>query len=341
MLKRCRAVALSLAAALLVASAALRVHAAADPCAIEGVERIVAIGDVHGAADSFVAILRTTGLIDARDRWSGGRAHLVQLGDIVDRGGDSRKALDLLRRLEREASSAGGGVHMLLGNHEAARMLGDLRFVSPGEYQAFVTRDSERNRRRFIESVEGADPAQLLQQTPLGWLELRVEFGRTGTYGRWLRSLETVVKIDGVLFVHGGISPAVAAMSCHDINATVRRELGDDLDQTRAAPLQSLAARQDGPLWYRGLVNATDADRPAIDDMLLKQHARAAVVGHTISPDRRIRVLLGGRVVQIDTGMQTGYVPDGRPSALEIRGSEFTAIYQDSREPLTIGEPSK
>src|SRR5262245_51188475 len=117
--------ALALAASLLLAPS-LHPRVGAASCGIDGVERIVAVGDVHGAYDRFVEILQTTGLIDNRQRWSGGRAHLVQLGDVVDRGPDSRKVLDLLQRLEGEAASAGGAVHSLLGNHEIARMLGDL-----------------------------------------------------------------------------------------------------------------------------------------------------------------------------------------------------------------------
>ena len=51
----------------------------------------------------------------------------------MDRGPDSRKALDLLERLQDEAQRSGGAVHALLGNHEIMRMLGDLRYVTPGE----------------------------------------------------------------------------------------------------------------------------------------------------------------------------------------------------------------
>src|SRR5260370_40691467 len=88
------------AAALAAVSFGPRTRAATAPsrCAIDGVERIVAVGDVHGAYDRFVEILKTAGLIDDQLHWSGGRAHLVQTGDVVDRGPDSRKAIDFLRQ---------------------------------------------------------------------------------------------------------------------------------------------------------------------------------------------------------------------------------------------------
>src|SRR5438105_2091485 len=103
-------VAAAMLTGVLAAPAGPRLEAAEPPCEIEHIDRIVAIGDVHGAFDRFVELLRTTGLVDARLRWIGGRTHLVQLGDVVDRGADSRKVLDLLRRLEEDAPRAGGAV---------------------------------------------------------------------------------------------------------------------------------------------------------------------------------------------------------------------------------------
>src|SRR5207249_4430613 len=136
-LRSARAFTVLFAAAFVASSP--RAIPAASACEWTGIERVVAIGDVHGAYDRFVEILKTARIVDNDLRWSGGRTHLVQTGDVLDRGDDSRKALDLIRRLERPAQSAGGAVHALLGNHEIARMLGDLRYVAAGEYAAFAT----------------------------------------------------------------------------------------------------------------------------------------------------------------------------------------------------------
>jgi hypothetical protein len=103
----------------------------------DGVERIVAIGDLHGDYDQFVRLLRSAQLINAKDRWTGGKTHLVQTGDVPDRGPGTRRILDLLMRLEREPRKAGGYVHPLIGNHEAMNLYGDLRYVVAGEYEAF------------------------------------------------------------------------------------------------------------------------------------------------------------------------------------------------------------
>lgn len=338
---------LSLAAAIAIALAIATVqalapplHAAGSSCQFETTDRVVAIGDVHGAYDQFVEILRTTGLLDERLRWAGGRAHLVQLGDVVDRGPDSRKALDLLDRLQDEARRAGGAVHQLLGNHEVMRMLGDLRYTVPGEYEAFISPRSGQYRNEVIQAAPPAQRERLFKETPLGLVDIRLAFGRNGEYGDRLRKLDVAVKINGILFAHGGISPAVAGKSCDVINATVRRELTADLDKTRAAPLKSLTASEDGPLWYRGLAKEPDSFASSVDDILAKQNAHAIVIAHTVIPDGRIRARFGGKVFQIDTGMQPAYVATGRASALEIQHGVFTAIYQDRRDVLS-GSPAE
>ena len=125
---------------LFVLAAAMAASAAAardESCEITGAERVVAIGDVHGAYPEFLAVLRMAGLVDEKGHWTGGRTHLVQTGDILDRGSGTKQVMDLLMKLEGQAKKAGGRVHALLGNHEAMNLLGDLRYVSREEYKAF------------------------------------------------------------------------------------------------------------------------------------------------------------------------------------------------------------
>ena len=317
-----------------------------DPCDVNGVERVVAVGDVHGAYDQFVAILRKAGIVDRRGRWAGGRTHFVQVGDVVDRGADSRKALDLLMRLERDAPKTGGRVYPLLGNHEVAAMLSDVRYASPGEYTAFRTPASEAVRELYYERLltdqrnsagksgqpfdEAAFRREFLQRTPLGFVERQVAFGPTGQYGQWLRRRDTVVRINQVVFVHGGISPVTVDLGCTAINERVRAELTTDFDRMLASQETSLVAGPDGPLWYRGLAELDEQTAaPQIDAVLARLKATAIVGGHTPVAGGRIGVRFGGKVFQIDTGMLSSVFTGGRASALEIKGGVFTAIYLD------------
>ena len=110
----------------------------------------------------------------------------------------------------------------------------------------------------------------------------------------------------------------------------------EDLNKTVEAPLASLTAQVDGPLWYRGLAQEPEAFAPQIDEILAKAQARAIVVGHTVTPTGRVTGRFDGRVIQIDTGMQPAYAQGGRASALEIAHGEVTAIYVDRRDPVPL-----
>src|SRR5271163_4171520 len=110
-------------------------------------EAVVAIGDVHGDFDDFIAILQRVGLIDAQHHWSGGKTILVQVGDVLDRGPKPREAMDLLMSLEKGAPSAGGRVVSLLGNHEMMNVMGDLRYVTAVNYASFAEANSEERRK--------------------------------------------------------------------------------------------------------------------------------------------------------------------------------------------------
>lgn len=322
-----------------------------DPCHIEGVRRIVAIGDVHGAYPEFVRILRAADVIDSRDRWSGRDTYLVQTGDVLDRGPDSRRVLDLLRRLERDAPKSRGRVISLVGNHEVMRLLAQMRDSNAAEIEAFRTARSaeirDGARARWLEGERAAarqngtpiDDAELIarfdRETPLGFVEMLYAFSRDGDYGRWIRANHAAVRINGILFLHGGVSRRVAPLGCEGINAGVRAEITTGLEQLRHAPLQSLSMSDDGPLWYRGLALEEDATfAPEVDKILDAVKARAIVIGHTVSETGRIRPRFNGRIVQIDTGMLTSVYLSGRPSALEIVGNTWTAIYEEGRKSI-------
>jgi hypothetical protein len=332
------------------APARLSAQAAPAPvCDLTTAERVVAVGDVHGAYDSFVAILRAAGLIDSRERWAGGRAIFIQTGDVLDRGNDSRRVVDLLRRLEREAQRAGGRVLPLLGNHELMRVLGDWRYVSPGELRGFRNADSDQLRELVYGNIvaanreraaaekmpfdERAFREQFLKEVPHGFIEMRQAFDVKGEYGAWVRARPTMAMVNGIAYLHGGISPKVAPLGCAGINAAVTKELASIPVAPERIP-DLLSAAEDGPLWYRGLaLEPEEAFAPALSTILEQIKAKAFVIGHTPVLPGRIVTRFGGRVVQIDGGMLAGeFFPKGTPVALEIRGTEMTAIFLDRRE---------
>jgi hypothetical protein len=359
----------------------------AAPVAAGG--RVVAIGDVHGSYEGLVSILQEVCLIDEENHWIGGDATLIQTGDLFDRGFHVRDVLDLLMRLQNEAAAAGGKVEVLLGNHEGMNLTTFYRDVNPKVYDTFVDAKSEKRRKsgyrdfkvywRFRAEAMGAGAPHFTDETeekwmaahPPGWLEYTEALGPKGHYGKWLRQRPVAVLIDGVLFIHAGLSPALAGLSIEDINARVAEEL-ELYDRARksmirnhlvqpTADLNALVAAyraqsephpafaeldnvdswflraEEGPVWFRGAARwDEDTHGGQMSNLLAAVGAEKMVVGHSPRRDGHIEVRFGGSVFLIDTGMLSSHYTGGRPSALVIEGGVFTAVYPEETEVLEV-----
>ena len=88
--------------------------------------RFVVIGDVHGQYEPFISLLRHAGLIDASLNWIGGHDRMLQIGDIFDRGPQSKESDALLDKIQLQAAQAGGEVIRLVGNHELEILLSNF-----------------------------------------------------------------------------------------------------------------------------------------------------------------------------------------------------------------------
>ncbi|MDF2368159.1 metallophosphoesterase family protein [Sneathiella sp.] len=79
-------------------------------------QRAYVIGDIHGRKDLLTPLLEQIAM--DRARREDAQAHLIFLGDYVDRGPDSSAVIDLLLELKQTEMN----VITLKGNHEAAMM---------------------------------------------------------------------------------------------------------------------------------------------------------------------------------------------------------------------------
>ncbi len=309
----------------------------------EGVERIVAIGDIHGDYENYLAVLRIAGLINKKGKWSGGKAHLVQTGDLPDRGPDTRKIIEHIRKLAKQAKKKGGRVHSLIGNHEAMNMYGDLRYVHPGEFEAFVNRNSANLRDRYYEvymqnmatqNPEGfaALPENHREQWnlkfPLGWVEHRKAWdpawNAKGEISNWVLERKVSIKINDAIFLHGGISGHYCQNSLESITDKAHSSL-EHYDPKNPGILED----EFGPLWYRGLSGQEPhALSETVDAILDFQGIRHIVVGHT--PTRGvIWPRYDAKVVMIDTGISSAY--GGYLAYLEMTPEGLFAGYKGGK----------
>ena len=285
------------------------------PCVWSGVERVVAVGDLHGDYDHFVRILRSpkVGLLDENLRWIGGRTHLVQIGDVMDRGDRAKDIFDLLMRLEKEAAAAGGMVHVLFGNHEEANMtgiaLGYPDYVQVDQFFAFLPasfkkaaekkylarhpRDERaRARARGLDIREDAGwrgyweevLAESKQAKGLDEAGLAYTRNFNDTYGRWLLGKNVVIRIDDVVYVHAGIHPRFSSWKLEDINELYQFELRVFALRQFSTPTSgqdrqpTMIYSPDSPLRIRQ--NEDNTSPEEMDRILANLGARRMVVGH-------------------------------------------------------------
>jgi len=352
-------------------AAALLASAADVPCVWTGIAKITAIGDLHGDYDNFVQILKGTHLVDGDLHWAAGNIHLVQTGDIMDRGTQARQILDLLMRLEKEAPETGGMVHVLLGNHEEMNITGISldypTYVTVEQFVSFLPEEFRKAREAaYISRLRGDEKTLAMAQgldlssdaVRAYWTDLMRNnaaarrayvAGFNETYGKWLAEKNAVIKIDDIVFCHGGISEKYSTWSLHEINSTLRRELRlfqgygsrDPREFPRAFRPEMVYA-QDSPLWYRGLALMDEKSSvKEIDRILANLKARVMVVGHTryesggsspVIPDLNNLSRFHGKVYIIDTGISSVY--GGILSALVIEGETIT-LWEPRGEVIT------
>ena len=308
-----------------------------------GVERVVAIGDIHADYDQYIRVMESAGLLNRRGRWSGGETHLVQTGDIPSRGADTRKIVDHLRRVARQAERAGGYVHMLIGNHEAMNVVGDLRYKTPGEFAAFETRNSARLRdmqwQLQVERMSTNDPGfaeidleeyrkEWEKTVPLGWVEHRQAWMLSGEYGEWVKGNPVAVRVNDSIFLHGGISAKYCKFSLESLTEQVITAM-ENFDPA----VESILYDPLGPLWYRGMAreNETEVYSQTLDNILERYGVRRIVIGHSPTGGA-VWPRFDQRVIVNDTGIAAHF--GSHIGILELTADGVTAIYGDTRIPL-------
>ncbi|HRX31233.1 MAG TPA: ankyrin repeat domain-containing protein [Tenuifilaceae bacterium] len=229
----------------------------------QNVEKIVAVGDIHGDYDTLISLLKGANVIDSRLNWVFGKGHLVIIGDIFDRGDKVTQSLWLTYRLWVQAPKSGGQVHLIFGNHEWLALNNDYRYLSL-KYR------------------------YLMGGLKLNYSDIYNSYSQLGTF---IRTFRVGVKINGILFTHAGISSTIAEKnySLNEFNQTLWSLLNPlpnsmilNYDFVQVA--ENLLSEY-GPLWYRGYIynlpNIPIATTDDVEKVLSKYNSTALVFGHT------------------------------------------------------------
>ncbi|PTQ13571.1 metallophosphoesterase [Sphingomonas oleivorans] len=167
----------------------------ARPAAVPAGLRIYAIGDIHGRRDLLDSLIAMIDEDDHRRRPA--KTMLIFLGDVVDRGPDSRGVIERLITLGDSPQQT----LFLMGNHEEMLLLahdGDPRVASQLDHiggrqtlASYGVDDREFDR---------SDPERLVRLLRERIPKQHIDF---------LRSFRDAIVIGDYLFVHAGIRPGI------------------------------------------------------------------------------------------------------------------------------------
>ena len=233
---------------------------------------ILAISDIESGYKAFRDFLMANKVIDTNLDWKFGKGHLVLVGDFIDRGFSSTQVLWFIYKLEQEAKKQGGQVHFIIGNHELYNMQGKYESASYKYYG--------------VASILGKQPHDLYNQHSF--------------IGKWLTSKNTLERINGYLFAHGGIHPDLAnyAITLDQVNQINRDNYRYSyFPKPKESVEQLVLSNKKGICWYRGYFE-DDLSQENVEKGIDKFDAKAIVVGHTIQ--RRVKKLYDGKVFAID-----------------------------------------
>ncbi|KAK7293419.1 hypothetical protein RJT34_16284 [Clitoria ternatea] len=307
------------------------------PTRLPSPRRLIAIGDLHGDLKKSKEALRLAGLIDPADRYTGGSATVVQVGDVLDRGGDELKILYFLEKLKRDAAKSGGRIITMNGNHEIMNVEGDFRFVTKAGVEEFrVWGEWFRIGNKMKTLCHGLDkPKDPMEGVPESFPGVRKKYldgfrARVAALrpngpisSRFLSQNVTVLVVGDSIFVHGGLLPVHVSYGLEKINEEVREWINGS--KGRFSP--SHCRGRNGVVWVRSFSHEVEqkCDCSALEHVLATvPGVKRMVMGHTIQTVG-INGVCEDKAIRIDVGMSKG-CGDGLPEVLEINGTSGLRI---------------
>ncbi|KAK1271510.1 hypothetical protein QJS04_geneDACA006172 [Acorus gramineus] len=293
--------------------------------------------------DFTVSALSLAGLIDPSTlRWSGGPTVAVQVGDVLDRGGDEIRLLYLLHRLRLEAAASGGALITMIGNHEVMNVHGDFDCAGPSGLEEFKNwgfwYQIGLSMKTKCEGLQ--NPKDPFNGVPKSFPGVRKEFHEAlraraaalrpdGPISkRFLSQNPTVVIVGDSVFVHGGLLQDHVKYGLDRMNREVREWISGGSDGGGGRSPGFVRGRE-GVVWLRRFSDGVCdcANLEAVLGMI--PGAKRMVMGHTIQR-AGINGACEDRAVRIDVGLSKG-CGDGLAEVLEILdgGSVVQVISSD------------
>jgi len=133
-----------------------------------------------------------------------------------------------------------------------------------------------------------------------------VKIGKNTVIGRWLRSKSTIIKINDIMFTHGGISKEFFSSVDFDlekINRDMRESIDLSIDEMVSNNFYNIYFGEKSLTWYRGYYYHDITDKQ-LNKLLDKIEAKRIVVGH--SSNDNILEFYDNIIYCVDSSMKLG-----------------------------------
>ena len=269
------------------------------------VNKIIAIGDLHGDYTATIEILILCKLIPKNSstdvnqwdkiKWIGGDTYLVQLGDILD----SKKRVNnslvfndnefyiicLFLSLNKQAQREKGKIILLLGNHELMNITGDFRYVST---------DALDNN---------------------GGHKMRTQFFKPGNLfcTKMSELYHGVAKIGNFLFVHGGIHKDITTRYSKKTipitNLILKLFLQNKLSPKLKSEFEHIYLNDNGICWTREYSQNKLSQQKCgeLNNILDVLDIKHIIVGHTLQENGITLECPNKSIIKIDVGISGAF----------------------------------
>lgn len=341
-----------------------------DVCIFPKVEKLIAIGDIHGDLVIAIKCLKLAGVISNSIpnntkninsiKWTGGKTHVVQLGDQIDRvrpnalvndlcpdnddgicedEGSDLKIITLFNNLHKQALKVGGACYSILGNHELMNVDGDFRYVSPMEFREFG------NFFKASKSIKNGS-------YPYGFKERKEAFQCGGSIATKLANTRfSILQIGGWVFVHGGLTPVMAEQyTFNDINKNIKNWLIGCKKSETLNNVNNIYHREDdtnSPFWSRMFSDNEEwvdgISESSFYETIIKANKKnkrnkkneikGMIVGHSpqFMYNKGINSACNSRLWRVDVGMSRAFGPiDKNDEDYANRKAQVLLIKNDS-----------
>lgn len=258
-------------------------------------------------------------------KWIGGKTHVVQVGDQIDRcrpngsktcdnpltlrssedEDSDTKILKLFTDLHEQAVEHGGAVISLLGNHELLNALGEVQYVSFKGLNKFM-------KKYKVDGLDFEDPIEARKHA----------FQPGNEYGKFLGcTRNATIVIGSNLFVHAGIVDALARelqlhsyMDVENINIIIKKWL---LGLIQTNQVNNLVRSQDSMFWSR-ILGSIPNNMPMsyedckdnISEVLKIFKIDKMIIGHTPQSfmfSKDINGTCGNKIWRVDNGSSRAF----------------------------------